>query len=82
MTIWLSTKKLKNQLVITIRDNGIGMDAESLERVSEMFYTTKQKGTGLGVSLSKEIIELHGGSMQYESTFGKGTKVTIRLPLS
>ena len=56
------------------------MDKKTLARVSEMFYTTKPKGTGLGVALSKEIIELHGGTMKYSSVKNKFTQVTIRLP--
>ncbi len=47
-----------------------------------MFYTTKEKGTGLGVSLSKEIVELHGGSLKYQSTPGKGTMAFLVLPLN
>jgi len=81
MSIWLSTKVINNKLIIIIKDNGIGMDSESLEKVTEMFFTTKKKGTGLGVSLSKEIVELHGGKLEYESSLGKGTKVTITLPM-
>lgn len=82
MTISLSVKKNKSNVVITVKDNGIGMTEETLQKVSEMFYTTKQKGSGLGVSLSKEIIELHGGTLVYESTYGKGTKAIITLPLT
>lgn len=81
MTIWLSVKKEKDKVLIQIRDNGIGMDEETLRNVSEMFYTTKKKGSGLGVSLSKEIIELHKGSLEYDSVLGKGTNVKIYLPL-
>ena len=70
----------KNDVTIKIKDNGIGMDKKTLSKVDEMFYTTKEKGTGLGVALSKEIIELHGGSMKYTSQIGKYTQVTIKLP--
>ena len=70
----------RNDVTIKIKDNGIGMDKKTLSKVGEMFYTTKEKGTGLGVALSKEIIELHGGSMKYTSQIGKYTQVTIKLP--
>ena len=70
----------RNDVTIKIKDNGIGMDKKNLSKVDEMFYTTKEKGTGLGVALSKEIIELHGGSMKYTSQIGKYTQVTIKLP--
>lgn len=71
----------KEELVIKIRDNGVGMDKKTLEKVDEMFYTTKEKGTGLGVALSKEIINLHGGNMKYSSVKGKYTQVVISLPI-
>ncbi len=82
MIIKLRVKKLKTKVVITIEDNGRGMDDETLDQVDKMFFTTKQKGSGLGVSLSKEIIELHNGTLQYESYLGKGTKAIIKLPLT
>ena len=75
--------KLENgekEMRIIIEDNGIGMDKETLEKVSEMFFTTKAKGSGLGISLSKEIIELHGGTIVYNSVKDEGTRVIVTLP--
>ena len=72
--------KGREYITINIKDNGMGMDKKTLSRVSEMFYTTKEKGTGLGVALSKEIIELHGGSIKYSSVKNKFTQVIIKLP--
>ena len=69
-----------NNITITIEDNGEGMSKETLNKIGEAFYTTKERGTGLGVSLSKEIIKLHGGKMWYQSTLGSGTTVYITLP--
>ena len=46
-----------------------------------MFFTTKVKGSGLGVSLSNEIIKAHNGSLVYSSRVGKGTKVVVKLPI-
>ena len=57
------------------------MDLTELNSIGKSFYTTKVKGTGLGVLLSKEIIELHEGSIIYTSTKGKGTTVDIILPI-
>ena len=65
---------------IIIEDNGVGMDKETLSNVSEMFFTTKKRGSGLGVSLSKEIIEQHNGSILYNSVKGEGTRVIVTLP--
>ena len=58
----------------------MGMSEETLSKIKEMFYTTKEYGTGLGVSLSNEIIEAHGGTLTYTSKINKGTNVKIRLP--
>ncbi len=73
--------KNKKFVYIKITDNGIGMDHETLDKLYTPFYTTKKNGTGLGVCLSKEIIEKHNGSIRYSSKEGKGTKVIIKLPL-
>lgn len=79
--IEIITHILKGQYYIEISDNGCGMDKETLEKVKEMFFTTKVKGTGLGVSLSNEIIRAHNGSIDYSSKVGKGTKVVVKLPI-
>ena len=80
MKITLNTYKKNNSIIIKVSDNGIGMTKETLSHIGENFYTTKSNGTGLGVSLSKEIITLHGGKMYYKSIYGKGTDVFIELP--
>ena len=63
------------------KDNGIGISVDNLKKISEPFFTTKNKGTGLGVSLSYEIIKAHNGKIKYESEYGRGTTVTIKIPL-
>ena len=78
--IEISSNLYKNYLDILIEDNGIGMNEETLKNIKEMFYTTKQNGTGLGVALSNEIIKSHNGELLFTSEPNKGTKVTIRLP--
>lgn len=78
---------LKN-VQIAIEDNGIGIGAEDLQRVLEPFgrvqsdATRTQPGTGLGLPLSKKLVELHGGFMVLTSELGKGTVVTITFPAS
>ena len=79
--IVVNTYKKRKNFYIEIKDNGIGMDDETLNRITEMFFTTKKNGTGLGVALSNEIIKSHNGSIEYESKQNQGTKVTIKLPL-
>lgn len=71
----------ENNILINIQDNGIGMDEETRVKIFDAFYTTKKCGTGLGVSLSKEIIEGHNGKLEYFSKENKGTLVKITLPL-
>ena len=79
--IQIITHILKDQYYIEIIDDGCGMDKDTLSRVKEMFFTTKVKGSGLGVSLSNEIIKAHHGSIDYSSKLGKGTKVVVKLPI-
>ena len=76
--VW--TINTKNNIKIYVKDNGIGMDKETLKKIKEPFYTTKQKGTGLGVSLSSEIISAHDGEINYMSEENKYTTVKITLP--
>ena len=73
--------KNNNKLFIIVKDNGIGMDKETLDKIKVPFYTTKANGTGLGVSLSKEIIEAHQGSLTYTSIQDKKTVAKIVLPI-
>ena len=81
LTITTTIKKTKEGIKIKIEDTGTGISKENLEKIDKIFYTTKEHGTGIGVALSKEIVEQHQGSILYQSTLGKGTKVTILLPL-
>lgn len=81
-TVKIHTEIQNNDYVIEIIDNGCGMSEETLQKVSELFFTTKAQGTGLGVALSKEIVQLHNGKMTYTSKEKVGTKVNITLPLS
>lgn len=80
LNVQIEVKKSLKAVKIIVKDNGIGMDKNTLERISEIFYTTKANGNGLGVVLSKEIIEMHNGTITYKSQKGKGTTVTITLP--
>lgn len=81
LIIKIRTRITKNYFKIIIEDNGIGMDKDVLEQVTDLFFTTKKNGTGLGTSLSKEIVELHGGKIKYLSEVGIGTTVIINLPI-
>ncbi len=75
------TKIKRNKYYLVIEDNGEGMTNQVLSKMKEPFFTTKKRGSGLGVSLIYEIVEAHNGKIEYESEYGKGTRVTIQLPL-
>ena len=80
--IEINTHILKDMYYIEITDNGCGMDEYTLSKVKELFFTTKRKGSGLGVSLSNEIIKAHNGEINYTSKLNKGTKVVVKLPIT
>lgn len=71
----------EHAVVVTISDQGCGIDPDSLPRIFDPYFTTKPEGTGLGLALSLKIIEEHDGSMRIASTSGHGTTVTITLPI-
>jgi len=65
---------------ISFRDSGSGIDPDNLQRIFEPFYTTKPDGTGLGLAVTRKIIEGHGGRLDIESDVGQGTTVSVSLP--
>jgi len=67
---------------IKIKDTGLGMKKEVIDHIFEPFYTTKPEGTGLGMMITEKIIQEHHGHIKIDSTYGKGTEITILLPLS
>ena len=85
--ITLSVSKDDKTIMIAISDTGIGIPKDELTRVFDRFYqvdgshTREGEGTGIGLALTKELVELHKGTIEVESEEGKGTVVTIRLPL-
>lgn len=66
---------------VVVSDQGKGMTQEQLSRLTEPFYTTKEKGNGLGLMMTASIIERHGGSIVFDSVVGVGTTVTVTLPI-
>jgi PAS domain S-box-containing protein len=66
---------------VTFSDNGPGMSAETRARVFEPFYTTKTKGTGLGMAISRRLVEAHGGLIEVGDSSGPGAKIVITLPV-
>lgn len=69
-----------NFLFFRVADRGSGIPANNLDHVFDLFYTTKPKGTGLGIAICRKIMQDHGGDITIISTEGRGTTVTIKLP--
>jgi signal transduction histidine kinase len=65
---------------VTVADTGIGIDETQIFRITEPLFTTKARGLGLGLAITRSIVEKHGGHLAAESTLGKGTTFTVRLP--
>ena len=73
---WASSSRIE----IRFQDTGVGIAADAGERIFEPFFTTKRSGTGIGLSISRQIIEAHGGTLTYQSAPGQGTTFAISLP--
>lgn len=71
---------IEDNVIMSVKDNGIGMTKNELKNVYDLFYTTKANGTGMGLPLSKQIVEENGGSIKIESEKYKQTKITISFP--
>lgn len=82
-TVTVGTELTPDKVKICVTDNGIGIPSEDLPHITEKFFKgrSKQAGSGLGLSISSEIIMLHKGTIHIESEQGEGTKVTIELPI-
>jgi signal transduction histidine kinase len=70
----------RGNFTISFTDNGIGISEANLNRVSQPFFTTKSKGTGLGLTVCYQLVSLHNGSLEIKSEVGKGTTVIVTLP--
>src|SRR2546425_9517228 len=66
---------------VRVRDNGAGIPPDKLERIFNPFFTTKPQGTGLGMAISKKIVEAHQGAIEVTSDVGRGTEFTVTLPM-
>ncbi|MEJ7828985.1 MAG: ATP-binding protein [Segetibacter sp.] len=82
-TVSVSTKRAGNKVEISVKDNGVGIPQKALDKIYQPFFTTKPtgQGTGLGLSLSYDIIKAHGGELKVETEEGTGADFTILLPV-
>ena len=86
--IWVQVKHWGADMILTVRDTGVGIPAESRSRIFERFYrvdkgrSRKQGGTGLGLSIVKHIVNFYHGSVKVESEVGKGSTFTVKLQIA
>ncbi len=82
-TVAVSTKKVDDKVEISVRDNGVGIPQKVLDKIYQPFFTTKPtgQGTGLGLSLSYDIIKAHGGELKVDTKEGEGAEFIIILPI-
>ncbi|MCM3718446.1 PAS domain-containing sensor histidine kinase [Fictibacillus phosphorivorans] len=80
-TISIKGKQVDDAIHLTIKDQGCGISPDHLARLGEPFYTTKEKGTGLGLMVSSKIMKEHKGELKFHSEKGKGTTVSLILPV-
>jgi signal transduction histidine kinase len=82
-SIAFGARQDREDIVFTVRDNGIGMDLETREKAFSLFYSSKgKKGTGLGLFIANKFIGQHGGSIHIDSVKGQGALFTIRIPVN
>ncbi|MFM2325822.1 MAG: hypothetical protein RIR31_24 [Bacteroidota bacterium] len=81
-TVSVSTKKVADKILISVKDNGNGIPQKILDKIFQPFFTTKPtgQGTGLGLSLSYDIVKAHGGELKVETKEGEGSTFIIQLP--
>ena len=79
-TLSISSRTVKDRLELRVADTGHGIPRESLDRVFDPYFTTKNQGTGLGLATVRTIVEAHGGRVRVASEPGRGTEITLDLP--
>jgi signal transduction histidine kinase len=82
-SISVSTKKTNNKVEIQVKDNGNGIPQNIVDKIFQPFYTTKPtgQGTGLGLSLSYDIVKAHGGEIRVNTKEGEGSEFVVQLPI-
>jgi signal transduction histidine kinase len=83
-TVSVSTKKINDKVILTVMDNGNGIPQKLVDKIFQPFFTTKPtgQGTGLGLSLSYDIIKAHGGEIKVETKEGEESVFIIQLPIT
>ncbi|MBS8266768.1 PAS domain S-box protein [Mesobacillus boroniphilus] len=77
----ITLESFDNKVTVVVKDQGVGISKELLERIGEPFYSSKEKGTGLGMTVSFKIVQSHNGTIKFRSEPYKGTEVIVQLPI-
>jgi signal transduction histidine kinase len=80
--LWISSNAQNDMINIIVKDSGVGIPPENMKKIFEPLFTTKTKGIGLGLAVSKKLIEANGGRIEVESEAGLGSTFTIWLPVN
>ncbi len=78
--IWVSLQDAPDSLILSVADNGVGMDEQQMQQIFEPFYTTKENGSGLGLTIVRQIVEKHQGQIEVFSRRNQGSCFKITLP--
>jgi signal transduction histidine kinase len=80
--LWIETRRLPNdEVLVNVRDSGTGIPPDRIEEIFNAFYTTKSTGTGLGLRISRSIVELHGGKLWAANNNPRGAVFSFTLPV-
>ena len=78
--VTIRTRRERDAIEVEVSDTGGGIPPGDLTRIFEAFYSTKERGTGLGLAFTRQVVEEHGGSIRCDSAVGRGTTFVVRLP--
>jgi two-component system sensor histidine kinase AtoS len=78
----VSAKASDSKVSLIFEDTGIGLSKENLSRVFDPFFSTKETGLGLGLAMTRKVVEEHGGKVDFQSAEGKGSTITMSFPVS
>ena len=76
----VSIRRVNTEVVLEIADQGCGIPADVQDKIFQLYFTTKGEGTGIGLAITFQAVQMHGGSIDFESEPGRGTIFRLRLP--
>jgi two-component system sensor histidine kinase HydH len=79
--ITLAAQRVDAEVEISVTDEGVGIPEELLPRVFDLYFTTKEDGSGIGLAVVQQVVQLHGGRIRLRSAPGEGTQITLELPV-